>query len=308
MAEVLEKAGLLVNVCKGEVVENLLRLKFTTDIKTGAKITGMLGKKGMLDKHYYENLDYSHLESETGYKIFLFHTAISELTPEHLAQMEAQPLSMLPKGFNYYAGGHVHHKCEMSYSTGLVTFPGALFPNSFSEIEKYSFGGFYLVEDSKVEWLPVEVIKHEKMEFEVEKKAVEEVERLVFEEIGKRNLKDTLVTMRFNGGLGSGRVGDVNFKEIFKRAYDQGAYFVMRNTTGLQSPDFEEIKIEAGSTEEVEGNLIKEHLGQISITGDELELTKSLMKVLDTERKEGEHVPDFEERLLAEVEKTVGLD
>ena len=110
MVEVLEKAGLVVNVCKGEVVDEVLKLNFTVDSKTGAKITGMLGKKGMLDKHYYEKLDYEHLKDEEGYKIFMFHTAISELKPAHLEKMEAQPLSMLPAGFNYYAGGHVHHK------------------------------------------------------------------------------------------------------------------------------------------------------------------------------------------------------
>ena len=308
MVEVLEKAGLVVNVCKGEVVNEVLKLGFTTDSKTGAKITGMLGKKGMLDKHYYENLDYEHLKDESGYKIFMFHTAISELKPKHLEKMEAQPVSMLPLGFNYYAGGHVHHKSEMEYGNGLVTFPGALFPNSFAEIEKYSYGGFFLIDDRKIEWLPVKTVEHEKMEFDCAHKSAEEVEQMVWEEIGRRDLNNRLVTMRFNGVLGSGRVGDIKFKEIFKRVYDKDAYFVMRNTAGLHSPDFEEIKVDAGSVEEVEEKLVREHLGQFMIEGGELNLTKSLMKVFDTERNEGEHVHDFEERMIAEVEKVLGLD
>lgn len=306
--EVLEKAGLLINVCKGNVVDDVLKLKFTVDAKTGAKITGMLGKKGMLDKTYYENLDYEHLKNEGGYKIFMFHTAISELKPKHLEKMEAQPVSMLPPGFNYYAGGHVHHKSEMEYSGGLVTFPGALFPNNFSEIEKYSFGGFYLVEDENSFWIPVEVVKHEKFEFDCQDKSTEEVEKMVLEAAAGKDLENKLVTLRFSGILGNGRIGDINFKEIFKQIYDKGAYFVMRNTTGLHSPGFEEIKVDAGSVEEVEDKLVREHLGQFMIEGGELNLTKSLMKVFDAEKGEGEHVHDFEERMTSEVERVLGLD
>ena len=109
MLDVLENAGLLINVCKGGVDEqNNLHLKFTINPKTKTKITGMLGKKGLLDKVYYQNLSLSDLEQESGYKIFLFHTTLSELKPKHLEKMESQPLSFLPQNFNYYAGGHVH--------------------------------------------------------------------------------------------------------------------------------------------------------------------------------------------------------
>ncbi len=82
MLEVLEEAGLFINVVKGEVNNDQLKLNFTTDQKTGVKITGMIGKKGMLEKSYYEALDRNSLENETGYKIFMFHTALTELKPK----------------------------------------------------------------------------------------------------------------------------------------------------------------------------------------------------------------------------------
>tara|TARA_Y100000294_G_C8302846_1_gene235448 strand:- start:30 stop:470 length:441 start_codon:yes stop_codon:yes gene_type:complete len=51
MLSVLEKAGLIINVVNGNVTEDKrLKLRFTIDTKTNAKITGMLGKKGMLEK------------------------------------------------------------------------------------------------------------------------------------------------------------------------------------------------------------------------------------------------------------------
>ena len=58
MLDVLENAGLLKNVCKGQVNGETkeLHLNFTTDEKTKVKITGILGRKGLLDKTYYQNL------------------------------------------------------------------------------------------------------------------------------------------------------------------------------------------------------------------------------------------------------------
>ena len=85
------------------------------------------------------------------------------------------------------------------------------------------------------------------------------------------------------------------------------AYFIMKNTNKLTSKEFEEIKIEKESVEDIEESLIKEHLGQIKVKdldiSKEEKLTKELMKILNQERKEGERVIDFEKRVNEEVEK-----
>ncbi|MAG73702.1 double-stranded DNA repair protein Mre11, partial [archaeon] len=124
MVDVLENAGLLVNVCKGTINQETkeLELQFTTDPKTGTKLTGILGRKGQLDQRYYDSLHLPSLEAEEGYKIFMFHTTVSELLPTDLAKIESQPLSVFPKGFDYYAGGHIHHPTlvelpEQGYNT-----------------------------------------------------------------------------------------------------------------------------------------------------------------------------------------------
>ena len=148
MIDVLESAGLLINVCKGQVnpETKLLELKQTIDPKTGAKITGILGRRGLLDRTYYENLEREKLENSDGYKIFMFHTTLTELKPKHLEMLDSQAASFLPKHQNYYAGGHIHHKNKIDFPEfGPMTYTGALFPNNFSELEKYSFGGFYEV-------------------------------------------------------------------------------------------------------------------------------------------------------------------
>ena len=88
MLDVLESAGLFVNVARGKIVHEKLALEFTIDPKTHVKITGMIGKKGGLEKKYYPHLDKEKLESEKGEKIFMFHSSITEMKPKDLKEMD----------------------------------------------------------------------------------------------------------------------------------------------------------------------------------------------------------------------------
>lgn len=49
MLSVLEDSGLLVDVFKYEDSGEKIRLKFAEDAKTGAKFTGIMGRKGSLE-------------------------------------------------------------------------------------------------------------------------------------------------------------------------------------------------------------------------------------------------------------------
>jgi DNA repair protein SbcD/Mre11 len=312
MIDVLENAGLLKNVCKGNINEETkeLHLNFTVDKKTGTKITGILGKKGQLDKMYYQNLHLQHLEQEEGYKIFMFHTSLTELKPKHLELMESYPASFLPKSFNYYAGGHIHHKSRVDLPEyGTLTYPGALFPNNFAEVEKYSHGGYYIVTvengAQEIEWVPVEVVKHNHVFIDCHRKTPEVVGFEIVNQFNNIDLTDTLITIRLAGMLERGKVSDINFKEMFKKLYDQGAYFIMKNTAKLTSEEFEEIKIAQHDPETVEEEVIKEHLQQVKLFDKETELhlTKSLLTSLNTIKKEGETMTDFHARVEGEIMK-----
>ena len=310
--DVLENAGLLINVVKGAVEDGKLKLKFTTDIKTGAKITGMLGKKGALERKFYFDLIKDNLEKEKGYKIFMFHSALTEFKPEELDKMESHPLSLLPKNFNYYAGGHPHYvfeKREEGY--GLIAYPGPLFPNNFRELEKLETGGFYIVEDDKLEFIPTQIYNVYTMTIDCNHKSPEEIEAEIKAEIKNKEFNNTIVTVRLIGNLKLGKPSNINFKEIFSILYNKSAYFVMKSTSKLTTKEFEEIKIEQGSVKDVEEKLIKEHLGQILVKGidvkKEEKLTKELMKILSKEREEGERVVDFEKRVKEEVERILEI-
>ncbi len=308
MIDVIENAGLFTNVCKGTVIDNKLHLKFTVEQKTGAKITGILGKRGQLEKLYYEHLDKEDLEQESGFKIFMFHSGISEFKPEDLAEMDASPLSLLPRGFDYYAGGHIHdvfQKHEKEY--GLIAFPGPLFPNNFKELEKLERGGFYMYEDGKLTWEPIQVHAVYKIALDCTNMAPQDVERKIQEQIAKKEFVNTIVTIRLYGQLLSGKPSDINYKDLFEELYHKSAYFIMKNTAKLTSPEFDAVAVEVKSAKEIEDASITEHLGQIKLDGldvaSEKKLVKGLMETLSQERREGERTVDFEKRIKEEVEK-----
>ncbi len=316
MLDVLENAGLFINVMRGGTDdEGKLRLKFTTDKKTGAKITGIGGKKGMLDKHYYALLSLPELEGEHGFKIFMFHTAVEEFKPKGMEQMDAVPLSMFPKGFGYYAGGHIHRVFERNVAGyGLFTMPGPLFPNSFDELELLGNGGFYIVDvDSNggVAVASSPVVVHNVFAFSIDasKKSPEDVNSELLSGIERKEFFNTIVLVRVAGRLRSGRAGDVNFKAFFESAYSKGAAYVAKNAGKLVGEDFEEIRTDYHDVEDVERRLIEEHAGQSKAfpAEKEKELAHQLLHTLAKEKEEGETTADFEKRIKDDASKILGL-
>ena len=313
--DVLENAGLLINVMKGKIIDEKLKLDFTAD-KTGAKITGIFGKKGMLEKSYYKSLLKKELEQEKGFKIFMFHTALTEFKPEELDSMESQPLELLPKNFDYYAGGHVHYifaKKQEGY--GTIAYPGPLFPNSFSELEKLENGGFYILEKTdklELKYEPVVICNVFSLKLDCNKKSPEQIKTEIEEKIKGREFINTIVTIRLAGVLDSGKPSDINLKEIFSKLYDKGAYFVMKNTFKLAAKELGSVKAKTGPVEDTETLLIRQSLGQIKVDNLDIEkeekLTNRLMAILSNEKEEGERVADFEKRIREEIENVIKLD
>ncbi|MFH0875304.1 MAG: DNA repair exonuclease [archaeon] len=312
MLEVLEEAGLCVNVVKGAVENKKLKLHFTIDKKTGAKITGMIGKRGMLERSFYENLERSSLEKESGFKIFMFHTALTELKPKELEKMDSAPISYLPKNFNYYAGGHVHIVRKESFpGYENIIYPGPLFPNSFRELEELECGGFYLYSDEIIEYISIKIKEIHKIKIDANNKAPESVTEDCLTHIKSKEVKDKIVLLRVEGILSSGKASDVDFRKIYEKAMENGAYLIVRNTYSLKSKDFEEIMVKESTIEEIEESLIKEHIGQFKVnswdTQKEALIIKELVNALSSEKKEGEKSYDYEERIKKEAGKILGI-
>ena len=290
MLDVFEESGLVKNVMK--VKDG--KLEFVED-KTGVKLTGVLGRRGGLEKNDYETLDFSGLNKE-GFKIFLFHTALTEFKPPELNKMESMSVGVLPQGFNYYAGGHVHYIFDTSYGGGKLVYPGALFPNNFSELEKFT-GGFYIVSDD-LNLERIDIKFNDVVSFVITGNNDDEINNKLKE---INSVSDKIVLVRVEGVLESGKVSDIDFKILDSL----GAYCVLKNINKLSTKEFEELKVEGGNVEEIEEKVINEHLGQFEIE-NEKELTGNLMKVFSLEKTEGEKVADFEKRLVKEVLNDLG--
>jgi len=337
MIDVLESAGLLINVCKGQVNPDTkqLELKYTIDPKTKAKITGILGRRGMLDRSYYENLARIELEEEQGYKIFMFHTTLTELKPKHLEMLESHAASFLPKKQHYYAGGHIHHKSLIDIKEyGPMTYTGPLFPNNFSELEKYSHGGYYemLVQRTEytnstthltkqtefkqtINWLPLKVKEHIAMKINCTGLTAEKIQQKFKQKLDQQEIKDTIITLRIEGDIAELQIKDLEIDRCREIAEKRGAYAILINSNKIQQAKFEGISLalEANS-EEIEHALIKEHLSQqrennnndnnnsnhsVSLNQQiELQLIQDLLKAMHTEKHEGEKSYDFQERVI----------
>jgi len=79
------------------------------------------------------------------FNIFLFHMAIDLPYIEKPYQMEAEGSpELIPEGFNYFAGGHVHKPSKTKFKNGLLVYSGCTETVSYddAQIEK----GFYHVE------------------------------------------------------------------------------------------------------------------------------------------------------------------
>jgi DNA repair exonuclease SbcCD nuclease subunit len=299
MLDVLDRAGLLVNVFKGTVLDGKLRLEFTTDPRTGVKFAGMIGKKGGLDKVLYDGLIREHLEAEPGAKIFLFHCALAEVKPKELEDMEALPVSYLPRGFVYYAGGHVHVRDNASIG-GLanIVYPGPTYPNNIAELEKLQHGSFVLYEDGKVTHVPIAPHPVVCVSLECQPSAIR-TEAAIKRALDGREVKGAIVALRVRGTLVEGKPSDIPFEAISQSLMERGAFAVLRSTAQLSSKEFAEIKVKEGTVEDVERELIASQK-------ERRELIPQLMSALASQKDEGEKVADFEKRVRSDVDALLG--
>ena len=205
----------------------------------------------------------------------------------------------------HHAGGHVHIVNEIALpGYRQVVYPGPLFPANFSELEELEHGSLCVVHDWKMERVPIIVKERAVLRVDCDKKAAEaanrELERLAEERA--TDVKGKIVLLRVEGELAEGRVSDLKLKELIDRFYENGAYFVMRNTARLSAQEFEEFQVTVADHEELETRIVREHAGQRPINGldadGEVQLTKELLAILGEEPPEGEKKYEYEERVV----------
>ncbi|MBI5061756.1 MAG: DNA repair exonuclease [Candidatus Aenigmarchaeota archaeon] len=295
MIAVLDEAGLVKDVS----------VRWAHD-KTGAKIFGMPGKKLGLEATIFDDLDLGLLEKEGGFKIFLFHSAVSDLA----AFPASISLSSLPKNFDYYATGHMHETYNSVVDCyGRLAFPGALFPTSFDELEKNrGSNGFFILdvrEKIHVDWREVRICDVALVDIDASGRKPKEIEGALLERIKKYDIREKILLLKLHGRL-DGKQSEIDMKNVMRLAGENGARSVKK------SVHFEmtEEKRPLEKKTDMEDEIIEYYLDSSKLRlekGEQKSMMISLMEVLGEEKNEDETHYDFEERIRAGARKVLGI-
>ncbi|MGE5601394.1 MAG: DNA repair exonuclease [Clostridia bacterium] len=312
MIDILESAGLFKKVTHGKMIDNKLYLEFQKDSKTGAKLVGISGMKQGIDRKYFEELDRESLEKEEGFRVFIFHGALSEYKSKDLSAMDSMALSNLPKGFDYYAGGHIHEHSHNNNISGFdnVVYPGALFGADYRDIEMSAKGlerGFYLASFTesiqKVEFVKIAACSYELVEYDVDGKSSMEAQADLQEIISRMEPEGKLVLIKVRGELTSGKTSDIEFSPFARLLEAKGAIYVMMNYNQLTTKEYSSIKVVGESVRDIESKIFKESIGNLKVTSPALKgdsgvsLSANLLDRIKQEKKSNESKVDYEKRM-----------
>jgi hypothetical protein len=321
--DLLAEIGYITKVTKATSNENdTISLDFLVDEKTGAKITGLSGLKVGKDREWYEKLDRDSLEAESGFKIFLFHGGVSEMKSDSGMDGDHMPLSLLPKGFSYHAGGHMHKWNHQSFDGyPHVVYPGTPFAGYHADLEDNANGqkrGFVLVEFEdvvkSVKFVEIQNTSYEIIEVDAENRKADSINQELVEKAKEIDPADKVVIIKVRGELTSGKTADVDISAIRDSLNERNAMVINVSKNGLTSKEYSITEAKGANKEEIETNVFSENIGQLrfdhaELLGDDgIKLAKKLLQELGqpilVNEKKNEYIPRIRNNALA----ILGLD
>jgi len=231
-------------------------------------------------------------------------------------------VSLLPKGFDYYASGHVHRRNESGFpGHERIVFPGALFAGYSRDLEDSAKGekrGFYIVSfDDKVEEVKfheVSVCEFEYFEYDVSNKNSMQAKKDLLEKLGRIEAEDKIVVVKIRGELSGGKTSEISSSEIKGLLKENGALEAVINRFGLTSKEYISVKAMGEDVPTIENRLLRENIGTVKVSIEELKgdkgakLAQDLLKVLRQEQKLNEVKKDYMERVQKHAISTLGLE
>jgi len=302
--------------------DGVISLKCLVDPKTGAKITGLSGLKVGKDREWYEKLDRESLEAEQGFKIFLFHGGISDMKTDSGMDGDQMPLSLLPQGFSYYAGGHMHkfnHQSFEGYSN--VVYPGTPFAGYHADLEDNANGekrGFVLVEFEdtvkSVDFVEIENTEYEVIEVDANNRKAESVNQELSEKTAEIDAANKVVIIKIQGELMSGKTADVDVSLVRDKLNEAGSLVVNISKNQLKSKEYSITEAKGSNKEEIETNVFSENIGQLKFDYPELleesgiKLATKLLQELGQSKLENEKNNEYVPRIKDNAFALLGLD
>lgn len=322
MIDILHSAELFIKPTEFEFNTDSIILKFFVDEKTGAKITGISGRKVGLDKEIYERLDKQKLESEDGFKIFLLHKGIQEILPLNLQFRDSIPISLIPKGFDYYGGGHIHKRVEKKMDSSIIAYPGPLFGSTFQDLEETAKGetrGFYIISFDKqiidCKFIEINVAEILYKEIVSQKWNSERLKNEITRNISELEVKDKVVLIKVKGKL-LGKRSNIDFGKFSLDISERGALLSFININTLSTDETSSVSVQSNNKLDIEREIFHESVknfqtestlsnklkNQINskLTGKAGEnISISLLDVLRNEKLENENTSTYDDRIIS---------
>ena len=322
MIDILHSAELFIKPTEFQSNNDSVMLKFFVDKKTGAKITGISGRKVGLDKEIYEKLDKKNLESENGFKIFLLHRGIQEILPLNMQFRDSLPISLVPKGFDYYGGGHIHKRVEKKIDNSVIIYPGPLFGSTFQDLEETAKGekrGFYIISFDKqifeYKFIEIKVAEILYKEIFSQKWSSEKLKDEITKNISELEVKNKIVLIKVKGRL-FGKRSNIDFGKFGLDISKRGAILSFINISNLSTDETRSIVVQSNNKFDIEREIFHESIknfqtestlsikvkNQINsrLTGKPGEnISISLLDTLRNEKLENENTSTYEDRIIS---------
>ncbi len=244
IVDVLESAGLFTNVGVldieggGRTAPSLV-----LDEPTGAVLTAIGGRRLSLERALFETIDWTPLErsvADAALAIFGYHGPVGGMMPEGLERLETVDRGRLPRGFHYYALGHVHHHAvEDVPGGGVAVYPSCTFGGTFTDLAEGRDKGLVVVDVDEerrctVRHVPIEMAPIDVLDLDVAGKPAGSA-REELEEMGRSlDPKDSIVLLRVHGTLSYGRPSDLAIPAVRDDLEERGAVAVFVNRRGLR--------------------------------------------------------------------------
>jgi DNA repair exonuclease len=322
MIDILHSAELFIKPTEFQFNSDSVILKFFVDKKTGAKITGISGRKVGLDKEIYEKLDKKKLESEDGFKIFLLHRGIQEILPLNMQFRDTLPISLIPKGFDYYGGGHIHKRVEKKIDNSVIIYPGPLFGSTFQDLEETAKGekrGFYIISFEKkifeCKFIEIKVAEILYKEIFSLKWSSEKLKDEITKIISELEVKNKIVLIKVKGKL-IGKRSNIDFGKFGLDISKRGAILSFININNLSTDETRSIVVQSNDKFDIEREIFHESIknfqtestlsikvkNQINskLTGKPGEnISISLLDTLRNEKLENENTSTYDDRIIS---------
>ncbi|MDD5418008.1 MAG: DNA repair exonuclease [Candidatus Nanoarchaeia archaeon] len=192
------------------------------------------------------------------WKIFMFHHSITDVSPS----FGEIPTSLLPKGFDYYAGGHWHFKSEMEYNKKPLIYPGPTEYCDSSEMEREGERGFYIIEEKNSVLVPRFVKLNTRnvvfVHIDCGGLSPQEIVEKCTKEIKDDN-KNSILIVKLSGRLREGKRVDIDRNEIYDFASEKNYLYAKINMSDLMDPfDKTGVDITGKNIEEIEHEFLKQ--------------------------------------------------